>query len=187
MWVYLRTTMLYPTVSVGESESCSVVSNPLRPHGLQACQVSLSMEFSRQEYWSGWLFPSPEDLPNPGIEPRSTTLQVDSFLSSHQGSRVWILKTKITPFRLSENDLVLFLSPLTWISFPGVSCPDKWFDCSLQEFPQRPKTHQLFMKNVHCLNSMVLWIPCFKFTRCCFHQSWAGYILCDPCYCCSIP
>ena len=35
-----------------------------------ACQVPLSMDFSRQEYWSGLPFPSPEDLPNPGIEPR---------------------------------------------------------------------------------------------------------------------
>ena len=34
-----------------------------------AHQVPLSMEFSRQEYWSGLPFPSPEDLPNPGIEP----------------------------------------------------------------------------------------------------------------------
>ena len=36
-----------------------------------ACQVPLSMEFSRQEYWSGLPFPSPGDLANPGIEPRS--------------------------------------------------------------------------------------------------------------------
>ena len=35
------------------------------------------MEFSRQEYWSGLLFPSPEDLPNPGVEPSSPTLQAD--------------------------------------------------------------------------------------------------------------
>ena len=34
-------------------------------------QAPLSMEFSRQEYWSGLPFPSPGDLPNPGIEPRS--------------------------------------------------------------------------------------------------------------------
>ena len=33
------------------------------------CQGPLSMVFSRQEYWSGLPFPSPEDLPNPGIEP----------------------------------------------------------------------------------------------------------------------
>ena len=38
-----------------------------------------SMEFSRPEYWSGQLFPSLEDLPNPGIEPRSLALQVDSL------------------------------------------------------------------------------------------------------------
>ena len=37
-------------------------------------QASLSMEFSRQEYWSGLPFPSPGDLPNPGIEPGSPTL-----------------------------------------------------------------------------------------------------------------
>ena len=34
----------------------------------------LSMGFSRQEYWSGFPFPSPEDLPNPGIEPRLPAL-----------------------------------------------------------------------------------------------------------------
>ena len=38
-----------------------------------------SVEFSRPEYWSGLLFPSCGDLPNPGIEPRSPTLQVDSL------------------------------------------------------------------------------------------------------------
>ena len=37
------------------------------------------MEFSRQEYWSGLPFPSPGDLPNPGIEPRSPELQADSL------------------------------------------------------------------------------------------------------------
>jgi len=39
------------------------------------------VEFSRQEYWSGLPFPSPGDLPNPGIKPGSPTLQVDSLLS----------------------------------------------------------------------------------------------------------
>ena len=41
-----------------------------------ACQAPLSMEFSRQEYWSGLTFPSPGDLPNPGIKPGSPELQV---------------------------------------------------------------------------------------------------------------
>ena len=41
-------------------------------------------EFSRPEYWSGWPFPSPGDLPNPGIEPRSPTLRVDSLPAEPQ-------------------------------------------------------------------------------------------------------
>ena len=50
-----------------------------------AYQSSQSMEFSRQEYWSGLPFPSPEDLPNPGIEPGSPALQVDALLSEPPG------------------------------------------------------------------------------------------------------
>ena len=46
-----------------------------------AHQAPLSMGFSRQEYWSGLSFPPPRDLPNPGIEPVSFALQVDSLLS----------------------------------------------------------------------------------------------------------
>ena len=42
-----------------------------------AHQASLSMGFSRQEHWSGLPFPSPGDLPDPGIEPRSLTLKVN--------------------------------------------------------------------------------------------------------------
>ena len=49
-------------------------------------QAPLSMEFSRQEYWNGLPFPSPGDLPNPGIKPISPTFQVDSLRLSHWGS-----------------------------------------------------------------------------------------------------
>ena len=44
-----------------------------------ACQAPLSMGFSRQAYWSGWLFPPPGHLPEPGIKPVSPALQVDSL------------------------------------------------------------------------------------------------------------
>ena len=44
-----------------------------------ACQGPLSMGFSRKEYWSGLPCPPPGNLPNPGIEPRSPGLQVDSL------------------------------------------------------------------------------------------------------------
>ena len=50
-----------------------------------AHQAPLSMEFSRQEYWSGLPFPSPGDLPDPGIKPWSLTLQADSLLSEPPG------------------------------------------------------------------------------------------------------
>ena len=46
-----------------------------------AYQASLSMGFSRQEYWSGLPCPSPEDLPDPGIKPGSPALGVDALTS----------------------------------------------------------------------------------------------------------
>ena len=46
-----------------------------------AHQATLSMGFSRQEYWSGLPFPSPGDLPDPGIKPRSPALQADALTS----------------------------------------------------------------------------------------------------------
>ena len=48
-------------------------------------QASLSMGFSRQEYWSGLTFPSLGDLPDPGIEPRSPALQADALPSEPPG------------------------------------------------------------------------------------------------------
>ena len=51
-----------------------------------ALQAPLSMEFSTQEYWSGLPFPSPGDLPDPGLKPMSPNLQADSLSLSHQGS-----------------------------------------------------------------------------------------------------
>ena len=54
-----------------------------------ACHVSLSMEFSRQEYWTGLPFPTPGDLPDPGIKPvslASPALAVDSLPLRHLGS-----------------------------------------------------------------------------------------------------
>ena len=54
-----------------------------------AHQTPPSMGFSRQEYWSGLPFPSPGDLPDPGIEPRSPTLQADTLTSEPQGSPIY--------------------------------------------------------------------------------------------------
>ena len=56
-------------VKVKVAQLCSTLWDPMEQ----------SMEFSRPEYWSGQPFPSPGDLPNPGIKPRSPTLQADSL------------------------------------------------------------------------------------------------------------
>ena len=50
-----------------------------------AYQAPQFMEFSRQEYWNGLPFPSPQDFPNPGIEPRSTALRAVSLPTEPQG------------------------------------------------------------------------------------------------------
>ena len=63
-----------------------------------ACQVPLSMEFSRQEYWSGLPFPSPWDLLNPGIEHRSPALQTNYLLSEPPG--------KPTMYKISHKDIL---------------------------------------------------------------------------------
>ena len=80
-----------PNISVifeSESDSHSVVSNSMQPSGLYSPQAPLFMEFSRQEYWSGLPFPSPGDLPDPGIKPRSPALQEDSLPSAPAGKPI---------------------------------------------------------------------------------------------------
>ena len=59
----------------------------------------LSMEFSRQEYWSRWPFPSPGDLPYPGIESRSPALQADSLPSELPISRCTYYKLFLACFQ----------------------------------------------------------------------------------------
>ena len=53
-----------------------------------AYQAPPSMGLSRQEYWSGLPFPSPGHLPNPGIEPRSPTLEADALTSEPPGKPI---------------------------------------------------------------------------------------------------
>ena len=55
------------------------------------------MGFSRQEYWSGLPFPSPGDLPNPGIKPRSPALQADTLILE-----------QIVPFSLIVKEWLLW-------------------------------------------------------------------------------
>ena len=59
-----------------------------------ACQAPLSMEFPRQDYWSGLPFPSPGDLPDPEIKPRSPALEADALTSESPGKQVSNLQDK---------------------------------------------------------------------------------------------
>ena len=70
------------------AQSCPTLCNPMgcSPPG------SSSMGFPSQEYWRGLPFPSPGDLPDPGVEPGSPALQVDSLPSEPPGKPTAILK-----------------------------------------------------------------------------------------------
>ena len=72
--------------------SHSVMSDSLVPQWTVAHQVPLSVGFSRQEYWSGLLFLSPGNLPNPGVEassPVSPALQADFLLLELSGKPIF--------------------------------------------------------------------------------------------------
>ena len=75
-----------PTFSVS---SFTFIKRLFSSSSLSAIRIAYhappSMGFSRQEYWSGLPFPSPGDLPNPGIKPRSPALQADALSSEPPG------------------------------------------------------------------------------------------------------
>ena len=58
----------------------------LHLHFFSGNKLISTEEFFRQEYWSGLPFPSPGDLPDPGVKPRSPTLQADTLPPRHQGN-----------------------------------------------------------------------------------------------------
>ena len=74
-----------------------------------ANQAPPSMGFSRQEYWSGLPFPSPGDLPNPGIEPRSPTLQADALTSEPPGKPNLLT---VSLFIVSLRDILCLMGSL---------------------------------------------------------------------------
>ena len=61
------------------TQSCQLFLNPWTVAPQLPAEAPLSMGFSKKEYWSGLPFPSPGDLPNPGIEPASPALQTDFY------------------------------------------------------------------------------------------------------------
>ena len=99
-----------------------------------AYQVPPSMEFSRQGYWSGLPFPSPEDLPDPEIEPRSSTLQEEALPSEPLG-----------------KPLVFFIKPLPIPSPPTETC---WVDL---ECSQHTCTQYVYRKCKYKTLTLLIW------------------------------
>ena len=107
-----------------------------------AYQASPSMWFSRQEYWSGLPFPSPGDLPDPGIKPRSPALQADALTSEPPGkpynmslvaffwSQVSHLHNNLVPSHILFSCLICQAIPcsfaLTWKSTNLHFSPDTY-------------------------------------------------------------
>ena len=83
------------------AKSCTTLVTPCTV----AHQAPLCMRFSRQKYWSGLPFPSPGDLPDPVIEPRSPALQTNTLLSEPPGGligQIGILKNN------NKNSLISY-------------------------------------------------------------------------------
>ena len=133
-------------------KSVSHLCLTLWTHGLVAHQAPLSVGFPRQEYWSRLPFPSPGDLSNPGIEPRSPALQADSLPSELPVKPTTFSLLSVTAplswiFIIMKTSLSNYLSE-TWIftqhCFLAMSCRGfgiqrRWKNKS--SYPQRPASY----------------------------------------------
>ena len=88
-----------------------------------AHQAPPSMGFSRQEYWTGLPFPSPGDLPNPGIEPRSPALQGDALTSELPGKKFLSFPP---PWEIPDPYLLKSPRPLCPPRVPWISYQPAW-------------------------------------------------------------
>ena len=99
------------------------------------------MEFSRPEYWSGWPFPPPGDLYNPGIEPRSPTLQADSLPAEPQGKTKGRLLRVPWTARRSNQSILKEISP-------GISLEGLMLKLKLQYFGHLMRRTDSFEKTL---------------------------------------
>ena len=126
----------------------------------------LSMGFPRQEYWSGLPFPSPGDLPYPGIEPRSPALQAES-LPSEPPTSLWLC-----PFLSSYSIIDFLCSPVHMVkkkkkSTLQYSCLENSMDRGAWGCKESDSTQQLtahthtHTHTIICLAWLFLWFCIF--------------------------
>ena len=102
-------------VKVIVAQSCLTLSSPM------ACLAPLSMEFSKQEYWSKLPFASPWDLPDPGFKPGSPALQADFLPSEPPGNNTYESNQYSAHSRFSK--MWIFLS---FHAFYIIMLPEMW-------------------------------------------------------------
>ena len=115
-----------PTFLLGNTEKhtdrqCAQSCPSLATPWTGACQAPLSMGFFRQEYWSGLPFPSPGDISDPGIEPRSPALQADSLPTGEGG---WY-KNKKANRTGSKSGMIKINGGSNWIHFAMAPWPSQ--------------------------------------------------------------
>ena len=159
------------------------------------------MELSRQEYWNGWPFPSPGNLPNPGIKPRSPTLQADSLTSEPQGKPIWCINwaprylpkwaENVCPHKILNKNVYSKSQYVTWTfklqTFKDVNMHPLFFgrewNCSLPclppPLPPPVSNSWLFIR----CQPMCQLLCCTTVLYCRFKMSWSIHIcfLCINC------
>ena len=100
--------------------ACSVVSDSAIPW-TAACQAPLSMEVSRQDYWSGLPFPPPGALPHPGIKPASLASPALQYSSGTKHELVWTPEDTVC----APQQDCLYQTPATLEEFPGHHISDQ--------------------------------------------------------------
>ena len=124
--------LLYYLTYKSKSVSCSVVSDSLWH------QAPGSMGFSREEYWSGLPGPPPGDLPDPGIEPGSPALQVDSLPSELLGKHLTHEEVSPSPSSPMHHFHHPFLSQKFWFLLSSSSRPRILTCFSVRTSPVHP-------------------------------------------------
>ena len=127
------------------------------PRGLQPTRLLCPWNSAGREYWSGLLFPSPRDLPNLGIEPRSPALEADSLPSKPPGKPSMRISKTITVIYLKKNFTVFRNKPVCEFSSVTQSCPTLC-DPMNRSTPGLPVHHQLpeyTQTHVHRVNDAI--------------------------------